>query len=696
MPGCLLSGGVNDKIESRGALGSGTKMISSIEQKPISQDDLLNKVTELFRGIAFAGLSLFNMFNSGMGSGKSNIMATLPTILRGFTGILFVLEKNMHLQNQIMESFKKCLHNKMFLINAEMPGVDLRIRYAFSKSLIPVIFLKNVAHKGGSLNKPATLLENIARSFPKVDKLAFIDELDNQLTSLTGGINAKLDHPRGIMAEYARVVSQTISLNTFDVLRKYHVKAFGFSGTLNNTICSKLPSLGYKASDILILNIYPIETLYNNLKIVPIDVRDFTRIAPYLEDAEGMVDKKILIAFPDKKSMTDFKRKYAMHFGRSISCVKITGDNEKERMSEEWKTDFKMAKYVFGVNIITTGFDLSTWVEGQEFSLGILYRKLSDKISQPLSKNEEHSLHMDTAASLMQLLARLRKGGTFLIPSQLDGRALFDRLVEVFDRIKNGVNEYGWIGGVPGVTQEERHHQCLVIALIQNLKTNNRPIVEGILSDLKSITDRDFEEEMKANLESPSSFDHAFWTKWIGCLWKNYLIDHEQFITDEEKEKKKADNISRHQLGIRNTSGGLRNERIVDERIKEAILERSDNTCGHCGEKFEDADIPQDCHIKRHDDKGEYTKDNIIRGHSSCDKMFDDDSLIVYNSSGNGVFLRRGAKINAPHRKQLEGISVTNFTDRWNWEKKKQGQSHLSDDQFIGYLTEKGYEYKSY
>ena len=672
-------------------------MISSIELKPTSQDNLVEQVSELFKGIAFAALSLLTLFNSGMGSGKSNIMATLPTILNGFTGILFVLEKNMHLQNQIMESFRKStVHSKMYLINPESTGIDVKISFALSTSRIPVIFLKNVAHKGGSLNKPAILLETIAKSFPHIDKLAFIDELDNQLTPLSGGINAKLDHPSGIMAEYARVVSQTISLNTFDVLRKYRVKAFGFSGTLNNTVCSKLPSLGYNASDILIVNVYPIETLYDNLKIVPIDVRDFTRIAPYLEDAERMADKKILIAFPDKESMTEFKRKYAIHFGRTISSVKITGDNEKERMSEEWKEEFKTAKYVFGVNIITTGFDLSTWVEGQEFSLGILYRKLSDKISQPLSKNEEHTLHMDTAASLMQLLARLRKGGTFLIPSQLDGRALFDRLVEVFDRIKKGVNEYNWVGGVPGMTQEERHHQCLVIALIQNLKTNNRPIVEGILSDLTTITYRDFEEEMTPNLETPSSFDHIFWTGWIGCLWKNYLIDHEQFITNEEKQGKKVDNISRHRLGIMTTSGGLRNERTVDERIKEAIVERSENTCGHCGLEFEETDIPQDCHIKRHDDKGQYTEDNIIRGHSDCDAMIDNHGLIIYNPSGNGVFLKRHAKINVPHRKQLEGISVTNFTARWNWEKNRQGQSYLSDNEFIEYLNSKGYVYKGY
>ena len=136
------------KIERRGALGSGTKMISSIE--PNSQDDLLNQVSDFFRGIAFAALSLLTLFNSGMGSGKSNIMATLPTVLRDFTGILFVLEPNMHLQNQIMKSFRNSsVYNKMHIINAgELPVIRTAIRYAFSKSLIPVIFLNYVRYRG--------------------------------------------------------------------------------------------------------------------------------------------------------------------------------------------------------------------------------------------------------------------------------------------------------------------------------------------------------------------------------------------------------------------------------------------------------------------------------------------------------------------------------------------------------------------
>lgn len=674
-------------------------MASYVELFPKDQDDLLIQVAEKFKCVTFTSLLLLTLFNSGMGSGKSNVMASLPLILQNFRGIVFVLQKNMHLKTQILQAFKGSISGrKMMLIDPDKDNVGASIRNALDLGVIPVVFLKNVAHSSGSLNKSAKELQKLIIAFPQHDKIALIDEPDNQLTSLTGGINAKLDHPAGIMEEYSRVAEQKTSLNIFDILRNNNVKAIGFSGTMNNMVCSKLPSLGYNAKDIMIVNVFPIAELYRDLKIISIEVNDFTRIGPYLIQAEAMPDKKILIAVPDLKSITEFKKNYANHFGRQLlSSAQITGSNEKERSTPEWKERFKNAKVVFGINIITVGFDLATWIKGQQFWLGILYRKLSDKISQPLSKNEEHVLHMDTAASLMQLLARLRDGGIFLVPSNLDGRPLYDRLVEVFDRIKRGLDEYTWVGGVSGTIQEERHHKSLVIALIQNLKDNNRPIVDGILTNLKRLTDRDFEEEMKVNLENPSLFDHPFWTGWIGCLWKTYQVDHDALLSDEEKEVKKVVIISTHKHGgVITTSGGVRNARLIDEKSKHAILERSQNTCGHCGEKFEDTDVPQDCHIRRNDDKGKYEPDNIIRGHSGCDSLYDDDGLIIYSYSGTGVFLRRGAKGNVPHKNQLAYISLENFKARWVWEKNRQGQSHLSDEQFTEHLIAKGYVFKTY
>jgi len=672
-------------------------MAHYIELFPENQDDLLRLTTEIFRTLNFACLRLLTLFNSGMGSGKSNNMASLPLILQNFRGIVFVPQKNMHLKTQIMQAFKDSkLGRKMMLIDADKDDVGASIRNAIDRGVIPVVFLKNCAHSSGSLNNSAKDLQKLITAFAQHDKIALMDELDNQLTSLSGGINAKLDHPAGIMQEYSRVAEQETSLNIFDIMRKNNVKVIGFSGTMNNMICSKLPSLGYSIEDITIINVFPIADLYKDLKIIPIEVDNFTQIAPYLIKAESMPGKKTLVSVSDVNSIGEFKTSYARHFGRKISSAQITGSNGKERLTPEWKESFKNANIIFGINIITVGFDLSTWIEGQEFCLGILYRKLSDKISQPLSKNEEHILHMDTAATLMQLLARLRKGGVFLVPSKLDGRPLYERLVDVFDRIKKGVNEYMWVGGISGTRQEERHHKSLVIALIQNLKYNNRPIVDGILSDLKRFTDRDFEVEMKANLENPSLFDHVFWTSWIGCLWKTYQVDHDALLSDDEKLVKKSEIVSSHRNGLITTSGGVRNERLIDEKIRHMICERSQNTCGHCGEKFEDTDVPQDCHIRRHDDKGKYDATNIIRGHSGCDSLYDDDGLIIYSCSDSGVFLRRGAKGYVPDKKQLAYISLDNFKARWNWEKSRQDQSHLSDDQFAKHLINRGYVFKSY
>jgi hypothetical protein len=677
------------------------------EIHPVDRDDLCSQVKEMFGETTFKDLPLITLFNSGMGSGKSNIMATISAFLERWTDslskfnrIIYLLEKNQHLLRQIIKAFKAYKDKSIGVKRIELVEIDVerdisKIQYVLSQGKIPVVFMKNVAHSSGSLNKTAKLFERCAKAFQPYKQVTFVDELDNQLTSLSGGINAKLDHPRGAIQEYLKVASQKEnSLNIFDIMRKYGVKCIGFSGTMNNMICSKLPSLGYKMSDISVINVHPIEALYKELKVVPLNVKQFDTIAPYLVEAEKQASKKILIAVPDENSITDFKSNYSRHFGKQISSTKITATNTKDRDTLEWKEEFNDAKYVFGISIITTGFDLSTWVNGQEFCLGILYRELSDAMSQPLSKNSEHDLHMESAASLMQLLARLRNGGIFLVPDNSSDRPLYKRLVDVFERIKNGVNEYSWVGGVPAETQAERYHQCLLIALVQNIKQHDRPVVDGILYDLKEMTGRDFKEEMLANIESPEKFDYTFWRGYIGCLWETYSVDHDIFVSQEEKKGKKAEIVSTYKRGLVSTGGGLRTERMYDDKVAAKVLERSDNRCGHCGEKFEEGDEPQDCHIKRHDSGGDrYTLDNIIRGHKSCDTMYDSDSFILYDPDRTHVWRRKWATNFKPHKKQLDGISQENLQARWKWEQDKQQMSHLTLTEFRSYLEVRGYTY---
>jgi hypothetical protein len=93
--------------------------------------------------------------------------------------------------------------------------------------------------------------------------------------------------------------------------------------------------------------------------------------------------------------------------------------------------EFKNAKYVCGVNMVGVGFDISTFCEGQQFTLGAVFRKLSDKISQPLSKNPDHELHKSISANILQAMARLRKGGRFIIPPEIKIDSLYDALCDL-------------------------------------------------------------------------------------------------------------------------------------------------------------------------------------------------------------------------------------------------------------------------
>jgi hypothetical protein len=648
------------------------------------QEEAIAKLTE-------TPLNDLTLLNAGMGIGKSSLMVSIAA-KRKADDVVVVFEKCDQLIQQIMIPFANSPHKDKFnLIDGKSRDLPKKIR---NSKKITVIFFSNITHANGKLNKTAKILENILKD--KNGVIVLIDEIDSQLTGLSGGINAKLDHASGIINEYKNVVKQLVSLNIFDILRKYNAKCIGFSGTMNNMICSKLPSMGYAKDNITIINVYPIKSLYVNLQIIPMNVTDFTQIVEYLKLAERDEnnDKKVLIAFADEKAIRTFKHEYYNYFGKNPVSVKITGSNTRERNTDEFKNNLKDAKYVFGINLITTGFDLSTLVENQQFMLGILYRNLSDKISQPLSKNDEHELHMPSAASLMQLIARLREGGIFLIPSQLDDKPLFDRLVDVFNKVRDGRNEYDWVGGTPKAAQEERHHQCLVIALIQNLKDDNRPIVSGILDELKNMSGRDFEEEMNSVKEMPSEFDHEYWTIMIGCLWKTYLVDHDQSLSDEDKVKRKAEIIYNHKNII--TGGGMRNERLEHEEENEAVRERAGGICGHCGEEYDNTDIPQKCHIRRHNDGGTACRGNLIMGHPGCDSQCDNDAAIIYKPNKEGVWLKKRVASYKPHVKQLQGISEDNFKARWNWEKARQGKQDLSDEEFEEHLRRNKYIFKLY
>jgi hypothetical protein len=668
-----------------------------ISIRPSDRDDLFEKITKLVGSVVFASLPLFMLFNSGMGSGKSRISAKTSTQLKGFKGLVVVIEKDQNLKNQMEKAFLEYVDScaaRLITFDKAPDATIYEISTVLESGKIPILFLKNVRHSKGQFTPSAKLLEQVLNAFNSIDKLCFIDELPNQITELTGGINAKLDHTSGIMESYNKAISQTESLNIFDMLRKYNVKCISLSGTTNNVICSKLPSLGYDAKDICVVNVYPIEALYSKLKITNIDVNKFDLLVGRLIEFEkSNSDSKCIIAVQNKKAITNFKRSYHRVFGRKISSVEITGENEKERVSAGFIPKLREAKYVFGIRMIDTGFDLSTWVKGQQFSLGILYSRKSDAISWPLSKNKEHDFHMDTAASLMQLFARMREGGEWLIPEKLDSRPLYDRLLQVYDIISRCNSEFDWVGAISYNTQRGRVYQCLVLALIQNIRqdNDNRPIVDGILTHLKEMTGRCFETEVKTNIGA--AFDHEFWATALACLWDTWNDENNPTLNEDKKGENRRCAFSRFRRGEYTSGRGFRVGRTYDEQQVDLIWARAgtDQICGHCGESGLGLDT-QLCHMQTFAAGGNKTNvaTNCFIGHRDCDSMFDCNS-IVYDIDRKTVWLNRHAKINKPHRAQLDCISSDNFEARWLDQKTRFKQDKGCDDNFREFLKSKGF-----
>jgi 5-methylcytosine-specific restriction endonuclease McrA len=655
------------------------------------RDDLMAQLNSILVSLDYASLPLFVSHSSGMGSAKTRHAANVPTKLKDFRGLMTVVEKNQHLLTQIWKAFDKFVDKSkvsLILPSKNINAVISEIRKVIISGKVPILFLTNVTHREGKLSANAQLLEGVFKAFNNVDKLTIIDEWPDYLTEITGGINAKLDHNTGIMIDYNKSISQTVSLNIFDMLRKYNVKCIGLSGTAYGALCSKMPSTGYDKKDICIVNVYPIKSLYDKLKITSTNLSNFDNLTPKLEEFEkSNSDSKCLIAVQKIERIKEFAKAYEKKYGRKMKYVKITGDNKKERESPAFLKKLKEAKYVFGVKMIDTGLDLSTWVEGQQFRLGILYTLKSDAISWPLSKNKDHDFHMDTAASLMQLLARLRDGGEWLIPEEIDDRPLYNRLVQVYTILEKCLDEYDWVGGVAYETQRGRVHQLLVKALIQNLKRKNRPIVADILIHLKVMTGRTFEDEVLANIDTPLSFPHEFWSEAMACLWSTWDSENNKLLSEEEKHQIRNLAFEKFRRGEFKTGGGFRKERTYDEEQLDIIWGRGgiDKTCAHCG--YSGAE--QVSHIKTFASGGNLTNNskNCVISHTSCDSMIDAKvPLIIYDIDGKHVWLKRHAKINKPDRKQLEAISQENFVSRWDKQRCDLGQSHLSDVEFRNYM----------
>jgi hypothetical protein len=454
---------------------------------------------------------------------------------------------------------------------------------------------------------------------------------------------------------------------------------------MNNLISSKLPSLGYRNDDITILNFAPIKQLYENTNIRSTDM-NIPSILPYLLNIEGRPNEKILISFPTRKDLEDFVVEYEKI--RPLSYVRITGDASGDNYKPNYNQKLTTAKYILAINLATIGFDISTRAPGYEITMCILFRKMSDKGSQPLSKNPSHDLHHEASSSFLQICARMREGGLVLVPKTYSvGNTMYELMVDVFDVIRDGRNQFSYVGP-PRKIQSERINQGILLGLIQNFRPENRPVVAEALEDLLAFDGRDLEKECS---EGPLVYE--YWITTVGSLWKVYRERFENGLTEEEFSEKKASMIAKQRSAsgpIVQRGNGYKEGREVNLVVMEQVKVRAKNICAHCGDSVKDFEEGQVCHVERKDNDGLYTLDNLVWGHKGCDSSYDNEHQYIH-VPGGGYYLARKRRADEPDMKQWSQISIENIRKRWNWAMNKMGFSN--ETQFKAKLEEWGYKH---
>ena len=680
--------------------------------KPKNQEHLQSLASKFFSKLTFAGLKALTLFCSGMGSGKSRVMAALPQIMEN--NITYVLTPNAQLGKQLTSVFESFAGDVEIIDGAEKSFKD-KIHAALNRHMSVIVFFSCLKKKNErSMNSTTLAFQKSLEAFKDKQQLVLIDEPDLHLTELTGGLNSKVSHHRVNMNAAISIIEYQgdTSMNNFDAIRAANAKCITFSGTSNHIICSKLPSMGYQKEDICIVNVKPIRSLYWDESGYPkltiihaeVTIKKDKKAVPNEEVLNDFFTKvedepgKGLIACSSEQQITHVKRAFRNVFDKEISCACITG---KSKPSDE---EIAGAKYIIGIKLVGTGLDLSTLAEGCEFSHGILLSTLSDKESNPLSKNLEHFLHMEASSSFLQLIARLRKGGTFTVPIAFRNvNCLGTALKKIYEIIRDGVDEIDMVGPICG-SQIERYHQGTLLAIgqnlrqgIENLDREERPTVEGVLNDLMVFDKRDLKAEYHAYKDG-NAFDHNYWVTTVGMLWSVYYERIMNNMDDETFEAKKGEMIAATKargIGFSMRGSGYREGRVIDERVKEQVIARADGICCFCSDPFSlSTGVVVDAHIDRHSkegkvtpEKGKFTLDNIVRAHSTCDALYDGNEIIRF--SDGTTYRSRKYRSHLPHEKQWEGISPENIIKRLHWAMDQMG--YTDEHKFRSDLIAKGY-----
>lgn len=610
---------------------------------------------------------LLTLLNAGTGTGKSRMISRLSETWKksyGRAAITYLLAPSDTIGQQLLKAEFQATHT-IINIKDKAYKKPMFLRKAVDEAMkgpMPVlVYLPCAGHSAGEFTADTARMLALMSEIKEAKSLVLIDELHVHLTKLVGGMNARVNHAKTDMEHYDKLRGQNVphySLNLFDKFKEYGAHVVACSATLNNVICSKLATIGYAPREIQVWNIFPIKALYGALRIRAMDVNNFANIADVLAAAETEPDKKILLIFPTIKCIKAFRTAYNEHFRREMPPhTQITHEMDVGAMGPSLAD----AKYVMGVDLLGTGFDISSHVEGEQFSLGILFRKFSDKGAQPLSANPFHDLHVKHSAALVQAIGRLRKGGLFVVPPEFADIDMYSLQLKISEVIAGGHKEFQ-SRYTAQEHQRARYHASLLDATCHSITDpegdEERRIVQEIIEDLGLLTGRDFKKELCAD-----RLACYFWTRMIGYLWEAYWEEYSardgKGVVDRVVIAEKLRAMNR----LVRSGGGDREGRVLDPMIKEEVIERSGGRCCHCSGADMPDELSQICHIQRHSRGGPFHLDNLGWGHRSCDAAFDGAEIIHDTHGGYWKHPRRGAGV--PDAAQIRHIGPIYIEDRW-------------------------------
>ena len=511
----------------------------------IVRDDLQNKINNIDYNVIIAP-GKATLINSGTGSGKTRIIFDLVHKFMNAIDdnkIIHIICSNDTLSQQFKKSYEIHYPDRNKLV--KIIGIDLHkfkkiektIDECIIKDITVVLVWPHLSHENGNLselsNKFVTTISE--KQEDGIEQLVIIDEIHEQLTRLSGGLNPSIYNNKHWVGQHKKVKEQTHNkLNIFDKIRSKNIPVILLSATLNNILLTKMPSMGYKSNDITIINCMPIRSLSSKTQLQHIDITDYSVIEKEIDNTIQTTEDKVLIV---SKSSIEINKLIKIWNIKQKKIPYSIYTNEHKSIDE-----LNDARIIFSIELMTTGFDSSTHFANTKVGLVVILRKFSDKQSNGMSNNDEHECYIDISAKLCQTIGRLRERGKALIDNSFDHiKTLYNVQYNIFNAIKNGYDLSYKISGEPYQDVKNPKEKCLVPIsrynqihlnnLIVNIRDNDDDdlkVISNRITKLEGLTGRNIRNEYLNSIiaDGTDDFDSAFWVENMIYLWNDYIAEY--------------------------------------------------------------------------------------------------------------------------------------------------------------------------